>query len=186
MKNLIFDSILIVVSLLAAGLFGRQFRHVYRVGRENIIKSFSFGLGAGLAFFLLVLVIGAAVPEKRLLYAIFLIVLPILAISFSTGCALIAGLAGLDGGRYRFAAILLVGAAVLLADVFFPYISKVITRAVLLYGLGASALALQYPMAEDEAPAEPGQPAAPAVLRRQYLGGDLTPLPRSGQDEDAG
>jgi len=143
--------------------------------------------GRAWAFFVLVLLIGAAVPEKRLLYAIFLVILPILAISFSTGCALIAGLAGLDGGRYRMAAILLVGGAVLAADVYFPYISKVITRAVLLYGLGASALALQYPVTEDESPApSPDQPAAPAAPERQRLAGDLTPLPRPGRDEDAG
>lgn len=185
MTNLIFDSILIVVSLLVAAIFGRQLRHVYRVGRENIIKSFGFGLGAGLAFFVLMLVIGVAVPEKRILYAVFLIVLPVLGISFSTGCALIAGLAGLDGGKSRFAAILLIGAAVLLADIFYPYISKVITRAVLLYGLGASVLALQYPI-EDEAPAETGQADASEVLQRQQLDGDLTPLPRPGRDEDAG
>lgn len=185
MKDLIFDGILILFSLLAAGVFPRQFKHVYRVGRENIIKSFGFGAGAGVGFFILVLVIGAAVPEKRLLYALFLVILPVLAISFSTGCALIAGLAGLDGGRYRFAAILMVGGAVLLADVYFPYISKVITRAVLLYGLGASALALQSPVVEEDEPA-PDQPAAPAVMERQHLAGDLTPLPRAGSDEDAG
>ncbi len=186
MNNLIFDSVMIVVSLLAAGLFGRHFRHVYRVGRENIIKSFSIGAGAGVAFFLLLLLIGTAVPENRILYAIFLVVLPVLAISFSTGCALLVGLAGLDGGKYRFTGILLVGAVVLLADFVFPYISKTVTRAVLLYGIGASVLALSYPMIDEETPAEAGQPAEPEARERQRLGGDLTPLPRRGNDEDAG
>lgn len=185
MKNIIFDSIMIVVSLLAAGLFGRQFRHVYRVGRENVIKSFTIGGGTGLAFFVLLIFIGTAIPEDRILYAIFLVVLPVLAISFSTGCALLVGLAGLDGGRYRFAAILLVGGVVLLADFFFPYISKTVTRAVLLYGIGASVLALSYPMIEEGAPAEADQPAAPEARERQHLAGDLTPLPRRGSDEDA-
>lgn len=186
MNNLIFDGVMILVSLLAAGLFGRQFRHVYRVGRENIIKSFTIGGGAGLAFFILLIFIGTAIPEGRILYAVFLVVLPVLAISFSTGCSLLAGLAGLDGGRYRFTAIFLVGAVVLLADFFFPYISKTVTRAVLLYGIGASVLSLSYPMAEEENPAGAGRPDEPEVRERQRLGGDLTPLPRRSNDEDAG
>lgn len=186
MKNLIFDSVMIVVALLAAGLFGRHFRHVYRVGRENVIKSFTIGGGTGLAFFVLLIFLGSAVPEDRILYAIFLVVLPVLAISFSTGCALLVGLAGLDGGRYRFPAILLVGGVILLADFYFPYISKTVTRAVLLYGLGASVLALSYPMTDEEAPVEGGQPDEPEAVERRHLGGDLTPLPRRSNDEDAG
>ncbi|HCC46681.1 MAG TPA: hypothetical protein DEQ38_00960 [Elusimicrobia bacterium] len=182
MKNLIADGVIVLASLLVAGLFGRQFRHVYRVGHENIIRSFVYGGGVGAGFFLLMLLIGAAVPEGRLLFAIFMVVLPVLAVGFSTGSALLAGLAGLDGGRYRFLAILLAGGAVLAADVFFPYISKVITRAALLYGLGASALALQHPL-EEEAPAAPESAAAPREQERRRLDGDLTPLPRPGEDE---
>lgn len=177
---------MIAVALLAAGLFGRHFRHVYRVGRENIIKSFTIGGGTGLAFFALLIFLGSAVPEDRILYAIFLVVLPVLAISFATGCALLVGLAGLDGGRYRFPAILLVGGVILLADFYFPYISKTVTRAVLLYGLGASVLALSYPMTDEKAPVETGQAAEPEQRERQRLGGDLTPLPRRSNDEDAG
>lgn len=185
MKNFVIDAALALLALVVAGVFGRQFRHVYKVGRENVIKSFSYGIGAGLGFFLLLLLVGIFVPKDRALYATFFLILPILAVSFAAGSALIAGLAGLDGGRHRFAAILLVGAAVLAGDAFFPFIGKTITRAVLLYGLGASVLALQYPMEDEVLPGGAEPPAGAPEPRRRHLAGDLGPLPR-GNDEDAG
>lgn len=181
---MIFEIILIILSLAAAGIFRKYFLHVYKVGRENMLKSFSIGFSAVFIFGLIASLGRVSVPEGRVIYLLLLFVLPVIISGYATGCALIAGLAGLDGGRYRFIAITLVGGASAFAISYFPIGGTFIFGGVFVYGLGACLLAFTYPVADEEArPVRQSGPAPVVEQERVGLGGDLSPIYR--QDEDA-
>lgn len=181
---MIFNIILILASLAAAAIFPRYFRHVYKVGHEDIIKSFSVGMAALFCVWVLMLVGHFAIPKGRQAIAVIVLLSPVMLAAFSTGYALIFGLAGLDGGKNRFLAILVVGGAAAFAEAFFVVYGKFISDGVFIYGLGACLLSFHYPM-EEEAPGD-GLPETevPVFQPRRSLGGDLTPLPRPGVPDD--
>ncbi|OIO02971.1 MAG: hypothetical protein AUJ51_05180 [Elusimicrobia bacterium CG1_02_56_21] len=183
--NTFFNLLLILAAFAAAAVFSRKLLHVYKVGRENVIKSFSIGITALFGVWALMLAGKFAVPEGRKGLAIFAGLLPIILIGFTTGCTLIAGLAGLDGGKRRFLAILLVGGSSALTEAFFPIGGKTIFTAVFLYGLGASILALQYPMEETVPVRSFDGGRTEGSEDRRALGGDLSPLPRPGGEDRA-
>jgi len=179
-----FEILLIILSLAAAGIFRKYFLHVYKVGHENMLKSFSIGFSAVFILGLIVSFGKISVPEGRVIYLMLLGVLPVIISGYATGCALIAGLAGLDGGRHRFIAITLVGGASTFAISFFPLGGNFIFAGVFMYGLGACLLAFTFPVADEEAePVRQSGPAPAAAPERVGLGGDLTPI--YPQDKDA-
>ncbi len=178
------DVAMIVLALAGAAIFRRQVVHVYKVGHEDVIKSLSLGCGAGFALALIGKLAGSMLPESKALLVLFAFLLPAAMVGFTTGCGLIAGLTGFDGGEGRFLSILVVGGAAAFASNFFPVGGGFIYAGISAYGLGASILALQCPM-EDEAPAVVTVSDDPSPARRAMLGGDLSPLPRSGSEKDA-
>lgn len=160
---LLYEAILILVALALAGAFKRYFLHVYRVGHANIVKSLGYGLGGLLAiwlFFFALTLFTWVLPAK----ALGILLLPVLLVSFAAGCALLAGLAGIDAAEYRFPAILAAGLVSMAAEYFLPVGGRIVYSAIFIYGLGASVLALQYPLeepAQAEPPAEiPSDPGA--------------------------
>ncbi|OGR66432.1 MAG: hypothetical protein A2X31_07105 [Elusimicrobia bacterium GWB2_63_22] len=171
--TLLYEAILILVAVALAGIFKKYFLHVYRVGNAHALKSLGYGLGGLLLLWVFIFATSPLPPGARG-PVIIAFVLPVLLVSFTAGSALMAGLAGLDGERYRLQAILLAGLVSMAAEYFLPIGGRLVYSAVFIYGLGASALSLQYPLEEPAAPPAPadGQPAAPVPAPREEKDGD--------------
>ncbi len=156
--TLLYEAILTLVALALAGVFKKYFLHVYRVGNSHILKSLGYGLGGLLLLWVFIFATSPLPPGARG-GAIIAFVLPVLLVSFTAGSALMAGLAGLDVEQYKFPAILLTGLVSMAAEYFLPIGGRLIYSAVFIYGLGASVLALQYPLEEPAAPPAPPETA---------------------------
>lgn len=168
--TLLYEAILTLAALALAGIFKKYFLHVYRTGSAHVFKSLACGLGSLLVLWIFIFATSPLPPGARG-GAIIAFVLPVLLISFAAGSALMAGLAGLDVEQYKFPAILLTGLVSMAAEYFLPIGGRLLYSAVFIYGLGASVLALQYPLEEPVAPPVPAQeqpaPPAPASLEEK-------------------
>jgi len=166
---MLYEAILIMAALGLAAGFRKYFLHVYRTGHDNIGKSFGFGVGGLLAiwlFFFAMTLFTWLVPAR----ALGLLLIPVLLASFTAGSALVAGLAGIDGVKYTYPAILSAGLASMGAEYFFPSGGRIIYSVIFIYGLGACLLALQRPLEQPAPPAaapETEQAAAAAPEERQ-------------------
>ena len=156
--TLLYEAILILVAVALAGIFKKYFLHVYRVGNAHALKSLGYGLGGLLLLWVFIFATSPLPPGARG-PVIIAFVLPVLLVSFTAGSALMAGLAGLVS---------------MAAEYFLPIGGRLVYSAVFIYGLGASALSLQYPLEEPAAPPAPadGQPAAPVPAPREEKDGD--------------
>ena len=144
--RIIFEIVIWILSLSFAGILPKYFIHIYDVGHRNIGKSLTTGFAAFFVLGIIAIFGGSLIAENRKILALLLITLPILVISFSTGCALIAGILGIDGGKSRFFAITIVAGALIAIEYFFHFKPTFMYSGVMLFGLGASILAIVYPM----------------------------------------
>ncbi|MEI7527955.1 MAG: hypothetical protein WCK76_03335 [Elusimicrobiota bacterium] len=176
--NTIYNILLVLASLAVAAAFPKYFMHVYKVGHSEIGKSFTVGVAACGAVWVLALVLSFMIPAGRQTMALMLLGFPLLLVCNSTGYALIAGLAGIDGGKHRFLAIILAGGATVAAEAFLPIGGRYISRGVFLYGIGACVLALQREMQEEDQEAGGAEGETQGEIKRSELDGDLSPLPR--------
>lgn len=169
--TLLYEAILTLAALAIAGIFKKYFLHVYRTGHAHVFKSLACGLGGLLVVWIFIFATSPLPPGARG-SAIIAFVLPVLLVSFAAGSALMAGLAGLDVEQYKFPAILLTGLVSMAAEYFLPVGGRLLYSAVFVYGLGASVLALQYPLGEPAAPPADGQPAAPVPAPQEEKDGE--------------
>ena len=144
--SIIFEIVILILSLSFAGIFPKYFIHIYNVGHRNMGKSLTTGFAAFFVLGISAVFGGVVIAENRKTLALLLILLPILVITFSTGCALIAGILGIDGRKSRFFAITIVAGALIAAEYFTHLKLNFMYGGVMLYGLGASILAMLYPM----------------------------------------
>ncbi len=150
----VFYVVLIILSFAYAGFFPRYFIHVYEVGHRKIIGSFSIGIAGAIGLMIFM----SMLPKENQTAKAFLLTLPVLVLGFSTGCALMAGLIGMNGGRYRFIAIIIFGGMSMVAEFIVPIYSTFVYSGVCLYGLGATLLSLGESMEpEKEEEAEEGE-----------------------------
>lgn len=182
MGTLIIDFVIVIGAVIFTAAFPKYFQHIYRTGKENIIKSFSWGIGGSIGV-LIVLKVATAMMKLDTSgvntgSAKLIVLVPILAIPFATGSALIIGLTGLNGaGLFT---VLAMGALYTFADLFVPFIASVLFKGIFLYGLGAAILS--FSTDTEKAPAQGGEGLFPGSLpeageqKRTRLKMDITPI----------
>ncbi len=142
------DITIVILSLGLAGIFRERFIHVYKIGHRNIIKSFIIGIGALVVVWLLMVLIKFVVDEARVYVLMF--ILPIALVSFSTGCALMAGLIGIDGEKNRFIGIIIISSLAMIFGLISFAGGKFFCAVIFIYGLGGSILSLFHFMEHDD------------------------------------